>query len=99
MKHAIGYKWRIVHLWVNSMHPILFILIQALKWLGMLKRLGLRFLSDYLLVVMSLVINLISLNIGIFIFERKESYAKFVAVICRKKVCEYTEKWMSVGKK
>ena len=39
-------------------------------------------LSDYLLVVMSLVINLISLNIDIFIFERKENYAKFIAVIC-----------------
>ena len=40
------------------------------------------FLSDYLLVVMSLVINLISLNIDIFIFEIKENYAKFIAVIC-----------------
>ena len=57
------------------------------------------FLSDYLLVVMSLVINLISLNIDIFIFEIKENYAKFIAVICGgKKVCEYTEKWMSIEK-
>ena len=33
-------------------------------------------LSDYLLVVMYLVINLISLNIDIFIFERKENYCE-----------------------
>ena len=44
------------------------------------------FLSDYLLVVMSLVINLISLNIDIFIFEIKEHYAKFIAVICGEKM-------------
>lgn len=64
----------------------------------MLKRLGLRFLSDYLLVVMSLVINLIFLNINIFIFKRKYNCMKFIAVICGERVCEYTEKWMSVEK-